>query len=151
MKRHPISRGMTLIEVLVATVLLGVGVVGLISVATLSLRNQQRTEHRAAALCLAQEKLAEVELVGPHVWLVGRPMRGQQQQGPIAYDWTLRIDELSAGELYSVLAEVRWAGASSSGTASLETWLNDYRAVAPTTGPPGPESVSGRGAARSPR
>ena len=89
MKEHPPHgghrRGMTLIEVLAATVLLGVGVVGLISVATLAMRNQQRTEQRASALCLAQEKLADVELVGPHVWMLGYPTQGSQEQGRVVH------------------------------------------------------------------
>ncbi|MCK4342710.1 MAG: hypothetical protein KAY37_13415 [Phycisphaerae bacterium] len=119
---------MTLIEVLVASVLLSVGVVGLVSVASLAMRNQQKTEQRAAALCLAQEKLAEVEVVGPHVWMLGHPTRGQQEQGRIVYDWTIKIDELSAGELFSVLVKVNWSGPNGGGEVALETWLNDYAA-----------------------
>src|SRR5688572_472365 len=73
------SRGMTLIEVLVATTLLGVGVTALLSAATLGLRNQQRSELRAMALCVAQEKLSEIELIGPHVWLLARPSSGDTE------------------------------------------------------------------------
>ena len=120
---------MTLIEALVASVLLGVGVAGLTSVATLAIRNQQRTERRASALCLAQEKLAEVELVGPHVWTLGHPARGIQEHGPAAYEWTVEIEQLGVGELFSVLVEVRWSGPGG-GRVALETWLNDYEAVA---------------------
>lgn len=122
--------GMTLIEVLVASVLLGVGVVGLLSTATLALRNQQRTEQRATALYLAQERLAEVELVGPSVWTLGHPAKGTQSQGGVDYEWTVRIDPLAVGELFSVLVDVRWATPGGGGNVSLETWLNDYEAVA---------------------
>jgi type II secretory pathway pseudopilin PulG len=129
---------LTLVEVLVAAVLLGVGVVGLISVASLSLRNQQRTEQRAAALCLAQEQLAQVELVGPRLWLLGHPTQGSQAGGGIAYDWTIGIESLAVGELYSVDVQVHWSSPGGGGSVELETWLNDYQSVArPTSGQPG--------------
>ena len=64
-----------LIEALVASVLLGVGVVGLMSAGTLAVRNQRQFEYRTAAMCLAQEKLAEVEVVGPNIWTLGNPDR----------------------------------------------------------------------------
>jgi type II secretory pathway pseudopilin PulG len=124
---------MTLVEVLVATVLLGVGVVGLLAVGTLAMRNQQRTEQRAAALCLAQERLAEIESVGAHTWSLGLPTRGVRELGGVPYEWTVQIDRLSAGELFSVLVDVNWPGPGG-GRVRLETWLNDYRAVRRATG-----------------
>jgi type II secretion system protein I len=142
-KRLPLLNGMTLIEVLVASVLLGVGVVGLVSVASLAMRNQQRTEQRAAALYLAQEKLAEVELVGPHVWVLGHPTRGIQEREGVTYDWTVQIDQLAVGELFGVLVEVRWSGPGGGGTVELETWLNDYEAVAPLTTEQGEQTAPG--------
>lgn len=138
---------LTLVEVLVSSVLLGVGVAGLLSVATLAMRNLQRSEHRAAALCLAQEKLAEVEVVGPHTWSTGHPLQGTQSQGTVTYGWTLTLDPLAAGELYSVLVEVRWSGPGGNGAVQLETWLNDYAAVTleppaqPRPGPAGPPQM----------
>ncbi len=126
---HRVARAMTLVEVLVASILLGVGVVGLLTVGTLALRNQQRVDQRAGALCLAQDRLAEVENVGPRVWTLGRPMHDSQELNGILYDWTLKIDSLSAGQLYSVLVEVSWPGPSG-GNVKLETWLNDYEAAA---------------------
>src|SRR5207244_3145305 len=63
------NRAMTLVEVLVATVILGAGITGLLSAATLAMRNQDRSEKRAQALYVAQEKLSEVELIGAHVYM----------------------------------------------------------------------------------
>jgi type II secretory pathway pseudopilin PulG len=123
---------MTLVEVLVATVLLGVGVTGLLAVGSLAVRNQQRTAQRAAALCVAQERLAEIEIVGPYVWTLGHPTRGVQELGGLPYEWTIQIEALSAGELFSVLVEVEWPGPGG-GRVRLETWLNDYGAVRPET------------------
>lgn len=128
----PTRRAMTLVEVLVASVVLGVGVTGLISAAALSLRNQQRTEHRAAALYIAQEKLAAVDLIGAHAWAMGQETQGQETYGGVNYEWAIQIDQLSVGQLFSVNAKVKWLSGTGSRTVELETWLNDYKAVSLT-------------------
>ena len=139
---------MTLVEVLVASVILGIGVTGLMSAATMSMRNQQRAEQRAAALYIAQQKLAEVDLIGAHVWLLARPMTGTEEAGPVSYSWSLHIEQEQVGELFRVQIEVAWSG-NGGGSVELETWLNDYEAKnaaqkqnpsatpeAPNNGPP---------------
>ena len=121
---------MTLVEVLVASVLLGVGVTGLVSVASLSMRNQQRVDHRVGAMYLAQEKLASVEMIGPHIWMLGHETQGAEERETMVYDWTIEIEQLGVGELFNVLVEVRWSGPGAGGAVELETWLNDYAAIA---------------------
>ena len=124
---------MTLVEVLVASVLLGVGVAGLISTATLALRNQTRTDQRATALWLAQEKLADVEVAGPRIFALSQPSEGTEVRGRIAYTWSIDIERQLAGELFNVLVELRWTDASRRpGSIRLETLLNDYEAAALT-------------------
>ena len=132
------SGGMTLIEVLVATILLGVGVTGLMSVATMAIRHQHRSVERTTATWLANERLSEVVRVGPYAWSVGRqPMQGTEPAGAVSYAWELDIEPASdglIGELYIVHVEVTWtsAGGRGGGTVAMETWLNDYEAVALT-------------------
>src|SRR3990172_2733251 len=115
-------RALTLVEVLVASVLLGVGVAGLMSAATLGLRNQQRADHRAAALYLAHAKLAELEQVGAHVWMLGYPTQGTEASAGMLYEWTIRIEQQPVGKLFDVLVEVGWSGPGA-GQVELETWL----------------------------
>lgn len=122
-------RAMTLIEALVATVLLGVGVTGLISAASLGLRNQLRSEQRTAALYFAQEKMTDVEMVGPYLYLLERPQKGEELRGDLLFEWTIEIEEQAAGELYSVNVQIEWFGAGRGGSVTVETWLNDYEAV----------------------
>ena len=126
------ARGMTLIEVLVATVILGLGVTGLLSAATLAMRNQTRSEQRLAALYVAQERLAEVEMVGPHVYQLGKPASGTSDMGGQTYRWNVQIEQQLAGELFSVQVEVTWSGRSA-GSVQLATLLNDYEAAALST------------------
>ncbi len=118
---------MTLIEVLVAMTLLSTCVAGLMTSATLATRNQQRCGQRVAALYLAQEKLAEVEMIGAHVWMLGHPTEGAEDRNETTYDWTIDIKQQSVGELFTVQVKVEWGGPSG-GEVSLETWLNDYQA-----------------------
>ena len=122
---------MTLIEVLVATVLLGVGVTGLLSAGVLATRNQGRIDTRTAALWLANEKLSEVDMIGPHAWSVSRPLRGSERRGPRSFNWELDIDPQTVGELFIVTVTVRWTERTGyRGKVTLETWLNDYVAAA---------------------
>ena len=123
-------RGMTLVEVLAATVLLGVGVAGLMLSATLGVRNQQRTGHRTAALYLAQAKLAEIEATGPRIWSLSGQTQGSESIGEMSYEWSAMIELMGEGELYDVQVQVSWSGAGDSGSTELETYLNDYRAAA---------------------
>ena len=136
------TQGMTLVEVVVATVILGVGVAGLMSAATLGMRNQQKSEMRAAALCLAQQKLGEVDLIGAHVWMLARPTSGEEELAGHTYRWTLKIEQQPVGELFAVRVQVEWPGPGG-GSVELETWLNDYAAKVPEGGDA--ESPTGKG------
>jgi len=131
-KRQPSRRAMTLVEVLVASVLLGVGVTGLVSAAALTMRNQQQVEQRAAAMHLAQEKLAEVEITGAYTWRLGYPTSGKREWDETVYQWKLNIEQQAVGELFTVRAEVNWVAPNGKGSVELETWLNDYEAVSLT-------------------
>lgn len=135
--------GMTLIEVVVATVILGLGIAGLMSATAKGLRNQQKSEYRAAALALAEAKLSEVDLIGPHVWMLARPTSGDENVGAQTYHWTLSIEQRPVGELFVVRVEVEWAGAGA-GSVGLETWLNDYAAKVTEAGdaPTGKRSLT---------
>ncbi len=120
---------MTLVEVLVASVILGVGVAGLMFAATLGLRNQQQAEQRIAACFLATGKLGEIEAVGPHTYSLTRATTGSETLGDAAYQWATQIVEQTEGELFRVTVTVDWEGAGGSGRVTFETLLNDYEAA----------------------
>lgn len=120
---------MTLVEVLVASVILGVGVAGLMFAATLGMRNQQQAELRIAACFLATGKLGEIEAVGPHTYSLTRPTTGNEILGDAAYKWTAQIVEQTEGELFRVTVMVDWHGSGGSGSVAFETLLNDYEAA----------------------
>jgi len=126
----PARLAMTIIEVLVASVLLGVGVVGLMSAGTLALRNQHRSANETSALYLAQEKLAEIEVIGAHIWMLGHPTDGTVTRQGVRYQWTIEIHQQAVGEMFTVAVKVNWRSNGASGAVELETWLNDYKAKA---------------------
>lgn len=121
--------GMTLVEVLVSAVLLGVGVAGLLSAAALGLRNQDRSGHEMGALYFAQEMLALVDREGPRMWELTRPTKGVEQRGPVRYTYRLDIEALTEGELHSVIITVDWETTTDSGQIELETLMNDFEAA----------------------
>ena len=123
---------MTLVEVLVASVLLGVGVSGLMLAAGLGLRNQQRTEQRAAALFLAHEKLAEIEVAGARMWSLTTPTNGSESRGGVDYTWSAKIESRTEGQLSGVRIEVSWQSRGTicgkvTDTLRMAKDLNDYR------------------------
>jgi len=119
---------MTLIEVLVASVLLGVGVSGLMLAAGLGLRNQKRTEQRAVALYLAYEKLAEIDVAGVRMWSLTAPTSGSETRGGVDYTWSAKTESHTEGELSDVRIEVNWQGrGAAGGKVELATLLNDYK------------------------
>jgi Tfp pilus assembly protein PilV len=121
-----------LIEVLVASVLLGVGVSGLMLAAGLGLRNQQRTEQRAAAMWLAYEKLSEIEVAGARMWALTEATSGSESRGGVDYAWSARIESRTEGELNDVKVTVNWQAANGqSGQVELETLMNDYTSQVP--------------------
>ncbi len=117
---------MTLVEVLVSAVLLSVGVAGMMSAASLSMRNQRQSELRSIGLALAQEKMTEIELLGPSGWTAARPGQGTEDRDGLAYSWSGRVEQLGAmGPLFQVTVQVNWSGPGA-GEIELQTLLNDY-------------------------
>lgn len=110
-----------------ATVLLGVGVAGLMSAATIGLRSQRSAEYRSTALYFAQEKMAELDMTGAGRWTQGYPTKGSEQRFGVDLNWTLALDALEIGQLYDVRLTVNWSAGGRTGQVALQTLLNDYR------------------------
>lgn len=123
-------KSFTLIEALVASVLLGVGVVGLISAATLGMRNQRRVQQRAKAMYMAEELMSQVDMTGAHLFLLGHETNGTEERGDAVYEWRIDIEQQSTGELFSVKVVVDWHEGNCEGNVELSTLLNDYAAMA---------------------
>ena len=62
--RAGIARAFTLVEVLVATVVLAIGLLGVLTAFSIATRVSAASTNDTILTCLAQEKLAEIQLLG---------------------------------------------------------------------------------------
>lgn len=147
----PSRSGFTLVEVLVAAVLLGIGVTGLIYAATSSMRSGRRAHLNAAARDVACEQMAAVQTMGPAIYTLAGEMKGSEDRGDTSFSWDIAITRLSAGELHDVVVTVEYQNGRDRGETTLETWLSDYpaaaaeeAAAAERANPTNPVSAEGR-------
>jgi type II secretion system protein I len=86
------SRGFTLVEVLVATVILATGLLGALTAFSMATRVSAVSNDDTLLVYLAEEKLTEIQLLG---W-EGLPASGARGDfGPAhpEYEWRLLVDE----------------------------------------------------------
>lgn len=109
--------GISVIETLVALVLLGVGVAAVATGFTQGLRLSAESLQRQRAVWLAHEKLTSklsvaADRVGHPVDTTERTvaagLAGQDHVGGIARSWTVEIDRPSSG-VATITVEVEWA------------------------------------------
>jgi len=97
-------RGVTLLEILVAAILLSVGLLGAVEVVSHSAVTQARMQDRARALMVARSKLEEI-LKEP-VLQVGSD-RGEGVDQTTDYDWQANIEESANASLVLVTVVAR--------------------------------------------
>jgi general secretion pathway protein I len=86
------SRGFTLLEMLVATLIMGIAVIGMMSEITASMRNASRVTNRDRAALLARSKMDEL-LLDPQ-FPVDTPVEGALDPsltGGVAGGWRARL------------------------------------------------------------
>ena len=92
MKRKSRQRGFTLLEMLVATLIMGMAVIGLMAEITASMRNATRVTNRDRAALLARSKMDEL-LLDP-VFPVDTPVQGAfdpSLTGGVEGGWRARL------------------------------------------------------------
>ncbi|MDJ0951179.1 MAG: prepilin-type N-terminal cleavage/methylation domain-containing protein [Alphaproteobacteria bacterium] len=117
--------GFTLIEVLVAFVILAISLSVLLQVFSLGLRSTHKSEGHLAAIQFAQSKLAAV---GAELPLI--PGR-RSDNDPAGYRWQIdtrpvpevepQLGDAQSGELYQVTVTVRWGPPAGSDELTLTT------------------------------
>ena len=103
-KAQPSERGFTLIEALVALVILGIAATGIIRAAEAHIDSLHGLERRAAAQWVVENALAEASL--------GLP--ASQRQSMLGYEWSVRTSfgESEDPDLQQVTAEASAPGES---------------------------------------
>jgi type IV pilus assembly protein PilV len=110
------DRGFTLVEVMVALVVIAIGVMALSVIQTRSSGDVYATGRQTRALNLAQERVETVRAAG-----YSAAVSGGGSSGP--FTWATRVDSLST-DLKAVTVSVSWAELGRPRTVQLQTMLS---------------------------
>lgn len=123
-RRRPDLSGFTLIEMIVATFLLTIGIVGVMTAIEASFQSTGLTEQAQIASLLAQRKMTDVEINSDTL-----AQRGNQQ-GTFDLDfpgfaWKSEIEPTEFAALYRVTVTVQWGKGHDRHTRAFVTYLRD--------------------------
>jgi type II secretion system protein I len=122
-RRRKSRRGFTLIEMIIATVLLAVAIVGSLSAISSSTRAVEAGERIQTAALLAQRKLTELELQATN-------LTSGEQQGDFGaefadYRWRAMMDTTEFEKLLKVTLLVSWGENGQDGGREFVTYLRN--------------------------
>ena len=127
MSRGPRKRkAFTLIELLIAIVLIVVGLIALMQVMSVGICADANLEYRLTALNLANEKIEELKDTA-----FGSISAGTETGSAIGFDWidqrAVSIDEpYGADLLKDVTVTVQWTQKGSTQSVAVETYIGNY-------------------------
>ena len=122
------ARGFSLIELVVALGLLGVGLVGVVRLFPVGLRASKRSEVISKATLLAQQQLEEIKTFGFDA-LTATPPPFPLAGTAGAYQWLVTIDEVEPpglprpNDLRAVIVKVHWPESGQTRSIGLVTYV----------------------------
>ena len=139
------KRGFTLIEMIVATTLLAVGVVAALAAFSSATRATAAAEQIHTAILLAREKMTEIELQ-PDT-LTGGDQQGQFDDPYAVYRWQEHIETTEYQNLFKVTVTVQWGPQNAPKERAVVTYLQQPQTQQnqPTQGAPGGAGNAGGG------
>ncbi|MCP5515887.1 MAG: type II secretion system protein [Verrucomicrobiales bacterium] len=148
MKRTPQTAGFSLLEVLCAVLILGVGVAGMTHGVATALRSSKESEIETRAALMAAGR---IEILRAEGFLSAGGREGRGEQDLAGYRWQESLTETDLDGLYEVVVTVRLEE-SDRPVYELRTLLFDVP-VSPTvsTDNTTPDATGGRDRNRSPR
>lgn len=99
-------RGWALLDVIIGSIILAVGLAAIISLAGRSLAMQQRAEQEIVAAHLLDGILNEVLAMGPVDWASTQPPSGHCQEPFEDWRWEVEVTKQGLGDAYRVMAIV---------------------------------------------
>jgi len=116
-----VRRGVALLEVIIAALMLGVGLAVTLSTASQALRAVVTGERRLTASWLADEALALVLAHGPREYMLTEPMEGRFQPPFEDFEWMLELNQPSDWEAWNAAATVTWMDRSGPMSVTIDT------------------------------
>jgi general secretion pathway protein I len=124
--------GFTLIEVIAALAIVSIGLLGLLRLHLMNLRAAGAAETTAAAVFLAQEKMAEATLAG---WPALGARSGTAQANGSEFTWHTQVTNLDALASHGVArnglrqlnVDVAWRQGAGSKSLRMTTYVADTR------------------------
>lgn len=114
-------RGMALLDVLVAAMVLAIGMTITMSLASQSLLNQRASEHRITASWLADGLLSMVLAEGPRRFSMRQQPEGRFEAPFDDFTWLVEIRSLGDWVPYSVQATIAWQDGANSMSLTFDT------------------------------
>jgi Tfp pilus assembly protein PilV len=115
--------GAVLVDVLVATIILGVALTALISMTGRALASQRQGEHLQTAAMLLDAQLNLVLAYGPDDYPARHPMEGTFEPPFENFRYQIEMNGGQAGDAYRVIATVMWSEGGRVHSASVETMI----------------------------
>lgn len=124
MKRHERQRGMSLVETLVAGMILSATVVTVSALSTRSMSGAIKNRSYEKAASLIDRQLTFIEAIGIDTFLEIGQSRGEFGDLAPDYTWEATTKALSAGYLYEVCLTVYWPEGGTIKKQSVTTRMN---------------------------
>ncbi len=120
--RHSVhKRGVALLDVILAALMLGIGLSVTMSLASQALRAEQTGERRMTAAWLADEALAMVVAVGPSLYVQSESTSGTFDPPFENYQWNLQMNQPNDWGPWDVSATVIWQDRSGPMSLNIAT------------------------------
>lgn len=118
-----LARGVVLVDVLVAALLLGIAVAAMVQLTGRALSSQRQGEELQTVAMLLDEQLQLVLARGPDDYATRFPIEGSCDAPFDSYRYTLKFDGGVGGEPYRVIATVSWDSSGRVRSESIETFI----------------------------
>jgi general secretion pathway protein I len=121
--RHARTRGFSLVDVMIGSVMLAIGLAVIISLNSRSLANQVEGERQLTASWLADELLSMVMVDGPVDFPKLNDVSGQFEEPFEDFRYDVDIEDKGISEPFLVTALVKWDGAGGERKVQVQTLI----------------------------
>jgi type II secretory pathway pseudopilin PulG len=118
------KNGFTLVETIVATVLLSFSVLALAAGATWSMGNIRLNRQREVAASLADQQLTMIDKVGVEEFILLGQTEGVFEEYEPTYTWTVVTESDVIDYLYLVRVIISWTERNKNYSVAVDTMLN---------------------------